>query len=139
MRSIIIAATATATLFATPALTQQPSKGTGIPDFSGTWGHPYLAGFEMPLSGPGPLVNESRVPQIFDMDGRPIAPATNATFVSSQYQSVGDYTNSILKPWAAEIVKKFGEVELSGVASPTPSNQCWPELCPIFFVVSQCR
>src|SRR5467141_1995204 len=40
-----------------------------IPDFSGIWGHPYLPGFEPPLSGPGPVVNKSRRRQIFGTDG----------------------------------------------------------------------
>jgi hypothetical protein len=33
----------------------------------------------------------------------------------SFFQNVGDYTNSILKPQAAEAVRKFGEIELNGV------------------------
>ena len=111
-----------------------PSQGTAsIPDFSGMWSHPYIPGFELPLSGPGPVVNKSRQKQIFDVDGRPIASRTSAPLTSSIYQLVGDYTNPILKPWAAEIVKKFGETELSGVASPNPSNQCWPEPVPYIF------
>src|SRR6266446_1339535 len=31
-----------------------------IPDFSGIWGHPYLPGFEPPLSGPGPVMNKTQ-------------------------------------------------------------------------------
>jgi hypothetical protein len=50
--------------------------------------------------------------------------------VSDPRQLVGDYTNPILKPQAAEVVKKHGEMELSGVGSPTPTNQCWPEPVP---------
>jgi hypothetical protein len=46
---------------------------------------------------------------------------------------VGDYTNPILKPAAAEVVKKNGEKELSGVGNPTPTNQCWPEPVPQIF------
>src|SRR5208337_3737327 len=63
--------------------------GASIPDFSGIWAHPYLPGFEPPSSGPGPVLNRSRSP-----NGR-------ANFS----QLVGDYTNPILKPEAAEIVK----------------------------------
>ena len=33
---------------------------------------------------------------------------------------VGDYTNPILKPAAAEIVKKRGEISQSGLAFPDP-------------------
>jgi hypothetical protein len=53
--------------------------------------------------------------------------------VSDPRQLVGDYTNPILKPQAAEVVKKHGEMELSGVGSPTPTNQCWPGPVPYIF------
>jgi hypothetical protein len=46
---------------------------------------------------------------------------------------VGDYTNPILKPWAAEVVKKDGEISLSGVPYPNPINQCWPWVYPHIF------
>jgi hypothetical protein len=85
-----------------------------VPDFSGIWAHPSLPGFEPPLSGPGPVVNKSR------LRGGP------QNGVSNTDQLVGDYTNPILKPQAAEVVKKHGELSLTGVAYPTPRNQCWP-------------
>jgi hypothetical protein len=53
--------------------------------------------------------------------------------VSDPYQYVGDYTNPILKPEAAEVVKKHGEIEISGLAHPTPSNHCWPSGVPYIF------
>ena len=53
--------------------------------------------------------------------------------VSNYDQLVGDYTNPILKPWAAEVVKKYGEISLAGVTYPSPSNQCWPEPVPYIF------
>jgi len=46
---------------------------------------------------------------------------------------VGDYTNPMLQPWAAEVVKKFGEISLAGKGYPTPRNQCWPEQVPFVF------
>jgi len=88
-----------------------------IPDFSGVWSHPFLTGFEPPASGPGPVTNRSR-----RRDGR-------ANF----QQLVGDYTNPILKPQAAEIVKQHGDQSLTGVGYPTPSNQCWPGGVPYIF------
>ena len=125
MRAIIIAATSTAMLFSSAAFTQELSQGTTlIPDFSGMWSYPYFPSFELPLSGPGPVVNKSRRRQLLDADGRPL-PAATAPLAGSPLQLVGDYTNPILKPEAAEIVRKHGELELSGGA-PTPSNQCWP-------------
>ena len=63
--------------------------GTSIPDFSGVWRHPSLPGFEPPASGPGPVTNRSR-----------------RNGVSNYNELVGDYTNPILKPWAAAVVKK---------------------------------
>jgi len=124
MRSIIIATTATVTLFSSPAFAQQPNQGAAsIPVFSGTWGHISWPGFEPPASGPGPVVNKSRRRQVRDADGRPL-PVTNAPLVSDFYQLVGNYTNPILKSQAAEVVKRAGEVALSGVPYPTPANQC---------------
>src|SRR5712671_2377738 len=107
---------ALATAASTTALGQTPSRATDrpaaqgaapIPDFSGIWAHPML-GFEPPVSGPGPVRNLSRT-----RGG------------ASNFNSlVGDYKNPILQPWAAEVVKKFGEISLSGRAFPDPDNQC---------------
>jgi hypothetical protein len=80
-----------------------------IPDFSGIWAHLTWPDAEPPLTGPGPVTNRSR-----------------RNGASDVYELVGDYTNPILKPHAAEIVKKHGEISLTGVPYPTPSNQCWP-------------
>ncbi len=99
-----------------PAGSGMAPRGS-IPDFSGTWAHPYLTGFEPPASGPGPVRNRSR-----RRDG-----------VGNFQQLVGDYTNPILQPWAAEVVKKHGEISLAGQGYPTPSNQCWPGGVPYVF------
>ncbi len=53
--------------------------------------------------------------------------------MSNYDQLVGDYTNPILKPWAADVVKKYGEISLAGITFPSPSNQCWPEPVPYIF------
>jgi hypothetical protein len=79
---------------------------TSIPDFSGTWAHPFYPGFELPLSGPAPVTNRSRNRQFLDNDGRPRLRATKPLLVDHPSQLVGDYTNPILKPDAAEIAKK---------------------------------
>jgi hypothetical protein len=105
--------------------------GASIPDFSGIWSHPSFPGFEPPASGPGPVVNKSRMPQA-NFDGR-ILPPKNDVLVSNPAQLVGDYTNPILKPQAAEVVKQHGEMELSGIVSPSPTIQCWPEPVPYIF------
>ena len=112
--------------------TNAADNAASIPDFSGIWSHPSFPGFEPPPSGPGPVVNKSRRPQVADAEGKTL-PATNDVLVSNPAQLVGDYTNPILKPQAAEVVKKHGEMELAGVVSPTPSIQCWPEPVPYIF------
>jgi len=94
------------------------SGGASHPDFSGIWAHPWLPGFEALASGPTALVNLSRRP-----DG-----------VQIQTQLVGDYKNPILKPAAAEIVRKMGEQSKSHFGFHNPRNQCWPNGIP--FVLS---
>jgi hypothetical protein len=108
-----------------------PQGAAAIPDFSGIWSRPSFPGFEPPASGPGPVVNKSRRPQA-NFDGQ-ILPPESGILVSNPAQFVGDYTNPILKPKAAELVKKKGEMELSGMVSLTPTIQCWPEPVPYIF------
>jgi hypothetical protein len=122
-----------AAFLSSPAGAEDASQRTAsLPDFSGVWGNPYLYGIEPPLSGPGPVVNKSRRPQTLDVDGRRL-PAANAPLVSSAIQLVGDYTNPILNPAAAEVVKKHAEMSLAGIGYPSPRNQCWPEGVPFIF------
>jgi hypothetical protein len=98
---------------ATPALGQTAAS---IPDFSGAWVHAGL-GFGPELSGPGPVRNKSRLP----------SGQSNFNLV------VGDYTNPILKPEAAEVVKKLGEASLAGRVFPDPDNQCLQNPVPYIF------
>src|SRR5439155_21100463 len=108
------------TALAIPALGQVVAPGVGpnggagqsappIPDFSGIWAHLTWPDFEPPLAGLGPVTNRSRRGE-----------------AGNNYELVGDHTNPILKPHAAEVVKRHGEISLTGVPYPTPSNQCWP-------------
>ena len=53
--------------------------------------------------------------------------------MSNYDQLVGDFTNPILKPQAAEIVKNFGELSKNGITFPSPANQCWPEPVPYIY------
>jgi hypothetical protein len=111
----------------TPAVGQTSAPAAGladsgthaaasIPDFSGVWRRSGLPWFEPPASGPGPVMNRSR-----------------KNGVSNYDQLVGDYTNPILQPWAAQVVQKYGEISLAGVTYPNPANQCWPEPVPFIF------
>src|ERR1700681_4026325 len=77
------------------AVSSVTQSAASIPDFSGLWARVSFPGFEPPLAGPGPVTNRLRSPN----------------GASSVYGSVGDYTNPILKPQAAEVVKKDGEIE----------------------------
>jgi len=71
--------------------------------FSGMWAHPWLfPGFEPLASGPTSLTNRSR-----------------RNGASNPVQLVGDYTNPILKPEAAERVKKFAKCRWTITASRT--------------------
>jgi hypothetical protein len=116
---------------ATPAFGETaPAAGTtgsvaqgtaSIPDFSGIWRHPSLPGYEPPASGPGPVTNLAR------------RPGPNQPGVSYYDRLVGNYKNPILQPWAAEVVKKFGEISAQGITFPSPANQCWPEPVPYIF------
>ena len=78
-----------------------------IPDFSGLWGRNAFD-FEPAPGNPKPVDNLVRL-----RNG-----AGNASML------VGDYRNPLLKPEAAAIVKRRGDLALSGASVPDPSNQC---------------
>jgi hypothetical protein len=78
-----------------------------IPDLSGVWGRNTID-FSAPESGKGPLKNISGLRNVM----------------------VGDFRDPMLKPWAAEVVKRNGEIARTGAAFPTAHNQCWPEPPP---------
>src|SRR5262245_55859402 len=107
---------------ATPGAGQGAARSAPMPDFSGKWSHPFLNGLESPRSGPGPVINKLR---------RLEEPQVGKSNIS---RPAGDYTNPILQPWAAEVVKKFGDIVLAGDGFPTPRNQCWPEQVPFVFI-----
>src|SRR6266700_4145341 len=93
-------------------------SAASVPDFSGIWRHGNLPWFIPPASGPGPVTNLSR---------------EKGTGVSDYSSLVGDYKNPILQPWAADVVKRKGELSLAGVTYPNPANTCWPEPVPFLF------
>ena len=115
---LLLVTLATAPAIVVPASAQTaPPAAAPIPDFAGVWVHPAWPSVDLPRSGPGPVRNRSR----------------QRTGESNGSQLVGDYTSPILKPHAAEIVKKHGEISLAGVTYPTPANQCWPQPVPYIF------
>src|SRR5207302_9812643 len=90
-----------------------PAPAATTPDFSGMWAHPSLPGMEPLASGPTSLTNLSR-----------------RNVRSNVLQLVGDYHNPILKPEAAAVVKKFGEMSQAHFGYHNPRNQCWPNGVP---------
>jgi hypothetical protein len=78
------------------------------PDLQGIWARVSFPGFGRPLTGAGPVIGRPR--------GRGYA---------------GDYSNPILKPQAAELVKKHGEIEFGGAHALSPGTECWPSGVPL--------
>ena len=126
LRSIAALSAMTALAAAVPASGQTASPAAGpangavqgaasIPDFSGIWGHLVFPDVEPPLSGPGPVRNLSRVSIEVASKLAPYNGSANAgaipNGVSNVGELVGDFTNPILKPEAAEVVKQRGELE----------------------------
>src|SRR5215468_10270901 len=105
---------ASAAIVASPAWAWEP--GLAIPDFSGPWGREFI-GFEPPASGHGPIKNISRLP----------------TGQANFNLPAGDYADPILKPEAAAVSKRRGEISLTGDNFPQPTNQCWPQPTPYIF------
>jgi hypothetical protein len=107
---------------------------TSIPDFTRVWTHPAFPWFEPPASGPGPITNLSRWPeQRANLESGSAALPASTVGISNYDQLVGDYKSPILQPWAAEVVKRFGEKSLAGITVPNSSNQCWPHGMPFVY------
>jgi hypothetical protein len=100
--SLLAGAAAAALLLSTAQA--QTSK---VPDLSGFWGHtvPQIDYENPPEGGPGPVRNTLPV-----VGNNPIW--------------VGNYQNPILKPHAAEAVKRYGELEKVGKGPPTAQMLC---------------
>jgi hypothetical protein len=135
---------AVVTTAATPAIAQTPTtagaagseqhNAASIPNFSGTWTHPAFPWFEPPASGPGPITNLSRWNgQGPAGPGGSLALPAGKVGISNYDQLVGDYNSPILQPWAAQVVKKAGEMALAGMSVPNPSNQCQPSPTPFIY------
>jgi hypothetical protein len=130
---LVILAAATPALAETATPAAGPAGGAKIPDFTRVWNHPSFPWFEPPASGPGPVTNRSRAPQRPGGSAGSQASPPTRDGVSDYDQLVGDYTNPILQPWAAEVVKKYGEISLAGITYPNASNQCWPFPMPFIY------
>ena len=89
-----------------------------IPDFSGMWGRNAFD-LEAAPSGPAPVTNLRR---LASGSGDPTMP-------------IADYSNPLLKPEAAEIVRQRSELSRAGKVFPDPSNQCAPFPPPFIFAM----
>jgi len=103
---------------AMPATLEEVPTIAAVPNFSGVWRQGLLPWFIPPAHGPGPVTNLSR---------------RKDTGQSNYGELVGDYTNPILQPWAAEVVKKMGDLSRAGILYPHAGNQCWPQPVPFVF------
>jgi hypothetical protein len=85
-----------------------------VPALSGHWGRTNF-NLEQPPDGPKFITNTLK-----KIDGT----------LDDDAGRVGDYTNPILTPEAAAILKAHGEFSMTGQSIPDPHNQCWPEPPP---------
>ena len=109
-----LSAIATSAVLALSLPTLAAERSTSVPDFSGQWGRDMVF-FEPPASGPGPVVSTDRKP-----DG-----TANVLGVWA-----GDHTNPILKPEAADAVRKRAELARKGTVAPDMHTSCWAEPPP---------
>ena len=109
--------------FVSAAILVWPATGTensaSIPALSGQWGRT-LFNLEEPPSGTGPLTNTMR--------------RANGT-IDDNAGRVADFNSPLLKPEAAEILKRRGEYSLTGQSIPDNHNQCWPEPPPFTLTI----
>jgi hypothetical protein len=89
-----------------------------IPKLAGAWARAAFA-LEQPASGPGPLHSLERSA---DANAGPDPAAVS-------------YMNLMLKPEAAELVKRRFEATRAGTPLPTPSGSCWPMVAPYIYRV----
>ena len=85
----------------------------------GQWGRT-LFNLEEPPSGTGPLTNTMR--------------RANGT-IDDNAGRVADFNSPLLKPEAAQILRKRGEYSLTGQSIPDNHNQCWPEPPPFTLTI----
>src|ERR1700704_2002266 len=95
-------------------------KTAGVPDLAGNWARATFA-IEPPAPGSGPLRNLAR-------RGDEKADADPAAV---------SYMNRMLKPEAAELVRKRFEATRAGKPPPTPSSSCWPMVAPYIYRVQE--
>jgi hypothetical protein len=115
-----IAFVVSAAAFVSPAAAD---SGSSLADLTGQWGRDMLF-FEPPPSGPGPVISAIR-----KADGTIVA-RDPCCATGNPGGWLGDHSNPILKPEAAEAVKKYTELVVNGTAAQDLHNSWWPEPPP---------
>jgi hypothetical protein len=104
-----------------PVFTENPSAGW----FS------YTRQWIAPPTGPGPVRQDPKYPLVSNDEYR--ATGRQPTF------AMGDASNPILQPWAAEALKKRNELTLSGTPAYSLHASCWPVGIPTFLLMPMTR
>ena len=109
---------ALATLAACCCAASAAAQPAAVPDFSGLWtrGPAAQSAFKPPLEGPGPIINTTPPPP----------DAGGGTGTSWR----GDYTNPILQPWAADIVRQHVEADIAEMPFLSAQQICSPHSVP---------
>ena len=114
MRKFAIAIVATALGAATAAAAAPPNFA---PTANSGW-YAYSRAFMPPPSGPGPVMQDPKYPLVTNDDFR-------ATGRQPTYP-MGDPTNPILQPWAAESLRKVNSQTLAGKPIVSQHAECRP-------------
>jgi hypothetical protein len=118
---------ASAALWPAAGIAAAPQKHAAIPDFSPSSSVGWLKTgngdeFLQPDSGPGPIIADTAHPYVPNGGGR------------QETGKVADVSNPILKPWAAEQMKKANDEVLAGKVGFTARSRCWPHGVPGFLL-----
>ena len=94
------------------------------PDAATAWqvNHPDGDDYIAPENGPAPVKFDPL---------HPFVPTDPASSVQPTYR-VADLSNSILKPWAVDQMRKANEDVLNGKVPYVPRERCWPAGVPAF-------
>jgi hypothetical protein len=111
----VLAGAAASAISSTGATAAAPPS---LPDFSYTLWNRALGPYEKPPSGPGPVQNPPDVPFVFR---------------NNRSNYIGDTSNPILQPWAADRVRATTQRELDGHEAGTAQQTCRPSGLPGIF------
>jgi len=121
---VLIGAVCLANCFSVSAMAQVAPPNFA-PNASIGW-YAYNRQFIAPASGPGPVQQDKERPYVSNDEFR----------VSGKQptEQLADLNNSILQPWARDVVRKRNELVLSGKPANPPHASCWPVGVPGFIL-----